>query len=196
MSENSSMGSERTLAELTAELESLKSAAQDIGDDVLRALEERWAGFHSVLFPKLIDWARAWDVESIAAFSLSRGVLLSQPSLSKNVPGNLPSRLLVTTDLGTFANCYGSDSEFLIQRSLAARELEIDFATGTASVPFSLFDDLVGVFIVRFANRTVKIEPSNYLRLTESTEKLLVSLRREVLAGRIVEVNRAMPQVG
>jgi hypothetical protein len=196
MSEKSSMGSERTLAELTAELESLKSAAQDIGDDVLRALEERWAGFHSVLFPKLLDWARSWDVESIAAFSLSRGVLLAQPSLSTNVPGNLPSRLLVTTDLGIFANCYGSDSELLIERSFAARELEIDFATGIAAVPFSLFDDLVGVLIVRFANRTIRIEPSNYLKLTESTEKLLGSLRREILAGRIVEVKRAMPQVG
>jgi hypothetical protein len=196
MSDNSSTGSERTLAELTAELESLKSAAQDIGDDVLRALEERWYGFHSVLFPKLIDWARAWDVESIAVFSLSRGVLLSQPSLSTNVPANLPSRLLVTTDLGTIASCYGSDAELLIERSLAARELEIDFASGTASVPFSLFDDLVGVLIARFANRTVKISPSNYLKLTESTEKLLGSLRREILAGRIVEVKRSMPQVG
>jgi hypothetical protein len=112
------------------------------------------------------------------------------------VPDNLPSRLLVTTDLGIFANCYGRDSEFLIERSLAARELEIDFASGTASVPFSLFDDLVGVLVVRFANRTIKINSSNYLRLTESTEKLFVSFRREILAGRIVEVKRTMPQVG
>lgn len=196
MAENSSRGNERTLAELTAELESLKSAAQGIGDDVLRALEERWAGFHSVLFPKLNDWARAWDAESLVVFSLCRGVLLSEPSLSVNVPANLPSRVLLTTDLGSFDSCFGGDVAVLIKRALAARELEIDFASATASLPFSLFDDLVGIFVVRFANRVLKVEPSNYLKLTDAAERLLGSLRREILAGRILEVKRTMPQVG
>ena len=183
--------SEKSLSELYEQLAQTRKEVSGITEDVAATLEKKWPQFHTVIFPPLVSYCEHAGVQRVLTFLVSAGHILPLPNLSVQ-PCDLPAQISLIHDLSVVSNVFGESAVEILQRSMASREMEFDFAAAQATAPFCLFDAVVGVFFFEFK----ELREESYSSLTAATEKFFDRVRREILVGRIAELKKSPQRAG
>jgi hypothetical protein len=209
MTDSSQSQRQRSLAELFSELAALKVDLDGLSHDVADVLEQNWVDCAPGLRPLVLAWAASWPVQDWTLYNtvsptfsvvedLSWGSQRPTAGSSCRLPPPVrPSRLGpldAPASESLSVEVLGEPWATLCLRALAAREFEMDFATGQAAFPLAILDRVVAVALVQF--EAGQVGPSDWSLLCKSLSELAESMRRTVLEHRLAQAALLTPSSG
>ena len=169
------------LSELNEQLSVLQSESSLVKENIKVMLEKKWPLKHAELFPCVCHWRENLGSPYVMAFHCVDGVLSFEPFLSYGVGPTFPTQMhLEDVEQGKKEINVPEELMRGVLFSVASREVQIDFNAGYVVLPFQLFENVTGLFLVNVG----PISGSDYENIVSLSYSFLHKMRK-IISGQV-----------